>query len=935
MPGWSPRLPVPRDTSSVAMPTQAGLWPALLPGQAWRLSARDAHRVTLGSGGSVASRGVHCRARPQTQTAIQSPVAPEQERLLQYSRQHDASSSNPEDPPHMRGGSSGFRMRSAWIGSTDRRRGRGASAARPLPVALSDERIVPLMRKAERDVLPGDDPNTPWRRLAYQLRLAPSLSDLLAIYRANRESPVWRPHMTALVLNRIGALLYPKAVAAAASTAQGDGRTDGVGRFPPPQLKRDAVSLFESLSGRVTKRAVRQVQGMHLARVLVAMAWLEVAGEECEMVVAALVGELQRQRGGKLVQVAMVDPALFGRLVRALAQLVPRERELWVDLQRVTLAALMEAQAEAQAQAPVAAGSSRSAVAVPAPKRVWSGPSRDAVKAEAAASPLPPPEKPDCSTADLANMAFGFAAAGAASPQLFAALRSAVLSRELPDDPDTLARLMCAWGRAHIPAGPLLYRVLDAFVPLVATASPRPIGRMIWSLAMMRMRDERFLRAAAKAIVDRRLVFSSPQELVNVVWAYSHLGWQVEEGAEPRRPWSGTATAEELAAEGREGSTRGKPRGMLRQPPARLKEDVEEAAEEGVDGTWSAGQRREQKDAEQRSVDAARLEGGTAASTSAAARYNADEPEGRSEALERYPGIRAGDEAAASVEGSAAPKVPGAPAGMPVLKPLPLTAPLAAREQARQAMLFQQPPEYPEHFALYRYLGHSFIHRKIGSNAHHAISNSQLAVLVGSFARAGYRSKQLFYTAARIALLRLQFLSPADLTLLLSAHARLRIAHSGLFEAACPIVAARCCEFTPAQLADVLWAVQVLMPEGFVQLSNAVRTRRGWLPPPVPPAASALGMQPGQLDGLGEEAEEDGEERVEETRGRRGVMTGAGGRGEREDGPMLPALMRLRVPRELLEDVDWIEAEDGGEEVEEGSSAAEFRDRDDSPADSF
>ncbi|GIL84858.1 hypothetical protein Vretimale_9695 [Volvox reticuliferus] len=873
-----------------------------------------------------------------------------------------------------------FQPRSAWIG-TDRsrrsRRGRSASAAVPsrsLPAALSDERVVPLMRKAERDLLPSGDPNTPWRRLAYQLRLAPSISGLLTIYRASRENAaVWRPHMTALVLTRAGALLYPRAVVAT-SAVQAGGRTDGAGRFPPPFLKRDATSLFESLSGKVNKLAVRQVQGMHLARALVSMAWLEVTGQKCEALAAALVGELQRQHGGKLAQVALVDPPLFGRLVRALAQLVPRRSELWVDLQRVTLAALMEAQAEA-AGAAAAAG----------PRRVWAGPGRNAVSAAAEAEPQQ--LKPDCSTADLANMAFGFAAAGAATSQLFAALRTAVLSRELPADPAALARLMCAWGRAHYPPGPLLYRLIDAFIPLLDTAPPRPIGRMVWSLAMMGVRDERFLQAAAKAIVGRQLVFSSPQELVNVVWAYSHLGWQVEEGVEPLRPVArNTATAgvegayddddeeeEEVYDEGEEdedGLASRSPRGVLRQALAHQgSEKASGTTTSPYPALVTTREMEEQQQGQLRTLETAGESAGSWQRAEPVETQRArDDPEWTPLAAQQRIATRSGrmldgnsynnntssssSSSSSSRNGSSQSSVvegcnPGDENGevsgampaaalshrLPPLKPLPLAAPLAALEQARQTRLQQPQPEYPEHYALYRYLGRSFIHRTIGSAGggaavapHHTISHSQLAAMVGSFARAGYRNKQLFYTAARIALLRLQYLSPGDLTLILSAHARLRIAHTGLFEAASPIIAARCCEFTSAQLADAMWAVQVLMPEGYMQLANAVRVRRGWLPPPsaVPPSSP--------LDNGLEEGEEVDMDRKEERHGRgeggaSQARSRTGGSGSNVDdnaslrhAALLPSLMRLRVPRELLEDVDWIEAEeaDGVDEEEAG-----------------
>ncbi|GLC69762.1 hypothetical protein PLESTF_000877200 [Pleodorina starrii] len=1028
--GSNPRSPAQCENASVPFtPTQVGQWRTLLPGQAWRLSTRESQRLTHGHGAGAYARRVPPVARaeplitppldgasggggaergggepgtsqeggagaPATGAGAYSAVPTQQQYSTARSRsaeppyRHAGAAAYPGAPQDSGGDGGGFRARSAWIGADRRRRGRrggAAAAARPPPAALSDERIVPLMRKAERDVLPGDDPNTPWRRLAYQLRLAPSISDLLALYRSYRENDtVWRPHMTALALTRTGALLYPRAVAAAASTAAAGSRTDSAGRFPPPALKRDATSLFESLSRKVNKLSVRQVQGMHLARLLVSMAWLEAAGDKCEALVDALIRELQRQRGGKLAQVALVDPPLFGRLVRALAQLAPRNGELWTDLQRLTMAALQEA------PAPAGAGGA-------AARRLWAGPVGPApAVAAAAAAPPPPPSRPDASTADLANLAFGFAAAGAATPPLFAVLRAAVLSRELPADADTLARLLCAWGRARIAPGPLMYRVLEAFLPLLDTAPPRPIGRLVWSLAMMGVRDERLLCAAAKAIVDRRLVFSSPQELVNVVWAYSHLGWQVEEGAEPLRPGTrGSVWGRDVEEDEEEEEARGRPRGVMRRPPEQLV----------VEGGWAAGsragsperrERREQQQQQQEEEEeeeeewhtqeleaSARAHGQTLsgdqaerASSSGRGSGNGVGPgsgedgvgegSGRwsaaaaAEAADTPPQPRRGDDASRHADGSpqgssgAGSSRNGFDAAAAAtaaalqhhhqhhpLKPLPLAAPLAAREQARQALL-QPPPDYPEHFALYRYLGRSFIHRQMGGHshggggaaaaaAHQAISSSQLAVMAGSFARAGYKSKQLFYTTARIALLRLQYLSPADLTLVLSAHARLRIPHTALFEAAAPIVAARCLEFSPAQLADVLWAVQALMPhEDYVRLANEVRARRGWRPPQPPQRQRRRlesdlygqdlnsNQEDEEEEDEYEEEEDEEEEEVEEGRRREG----GGGPERAGEGPLLPALMRLRVPRELLEDVDWIEAE---EEQAEGEEAARQR----------
>jgi hypothetical protein len=95
------------------------------------------------------------------------------------------------------------------------RRGRGRPPAPPAPAPTLDlayDKPIPaLLQKAEADVLPGGVPNTAWRRVAYQLRLAASVDELLSLYREHRHKVhVWGNHHTALTAARLAALLYPQ-----------------------------------------------------------------------------------------------------------------------------------------------------------------------------------------------------------------------------------------------------------------------------------------------------------------------------------------------------------------------------------------------------------------------------------------------------------------------------------------------------------------------------------------------------------------------------------------------------------------------------------------------------------------------------------------------------------------------------------------------------
>lgn len=80
---------------------------------------------------------------------------------------------------------------------------------------------------------------------------------------------------------------------------------------------------------------------------------------------------------------------------------------------------------------------------------------------------------------------------------------------------------------------------------------------------------------------------------------------------------------------------------------------------------------------------------------------------------------------------------------------------------------------------------------------------------MASFARAGYGSRKLFYTLARMAVRRAEELTPHEVSLMLPSLARMRVRHEALFDLGCDMVSNRSHEFTPRQLADVMWAVQV------------------------------------------------------------------------------------------------------------------------------
>lgn len=85
----------------------------------------------------------------------------------------------------------------------------------------------------------------------------------------------------------------------------------------------------------------------------------------------------------------------------------------------------------------------------------------------------------------------------------------------------------------------------------------------------------------------------------------------------------------------------------------------------------------------------------------------------------------------------------------------------------------------------------------------------QVAVLMASFARAGYGSRHLFYTLARMAVRRAEELTPNEVSLMLPSLARVRVRHDALFDIGCSMVCNRSHDFAPRQLADVMWAVQV------------------------------------------------------------------------------------------------------------------------------
>ncbi|KAG2496385.1 hypothetical protein HYH03_005613 [Edaphochlamys debaryana] len=693
------------------------------------------------------------------------------------------------------------------------------SAPSTATAARYDRRsAVPLWRKAERDLLPDGTPNVPWRRLAYQIRMAPSIPELLELLRSHvHAGDVWRPHHTALVASRTGALLYPQAIAASAAATPEAGAA-------PSELKADVNALLQSLSGVMNLTASRQVHALHNARLIVVLSWIQISGPRTDTLVTALVKDLLRQRAGRLASVATIEPALFARTVRALAQLAPNNQQLWVELQRLCLASLMQAAAEQ----PPPTNSSASAGAAAAAAAAGGGVTRRLWGARPAPDER---ECPDCSQSDLAHMAFGFAAAGKTTPALFEALRAAALSRPLPSEPDTLANLAWAWARTGLPPGfELPNQLMAAFRPLLDTVPARPLGRFLWALGVMGFRDQSFLAAAGETIVRRRLVFGSTQELVNVCWAFSQLGARVGPNQGERRPALGPSPE-------REAEERSRPRVQQRRAPAPIGEgesDGEEGrAQEG--GGWrgaAAEAGAASGGEEERAGESEEEEEEPASARGAAPEGGEEEDQGeaaRQAAGERWRAGRAesgAEQAAAANQGPQPSRAPPRPDSM---RPLPLAAVLATEERRRQATAQVPKPDPATPLALYRHLASLFLTGRTGpyANRSWSMTDSQLAVLAASFARAGYGNTTLFYTMARMAVRRMATLAPGDLSLLLSAHARVRVRHDALFDAACAVVERRARDFTPWQLADLMWAVQLMQPgPKYAKLADAVRQRR-------------------------------------------------------------------------------------------------------------
>ncbi|KAG2442103.1 hypothetical protein HYH02_009592 [Chlamydomonas schloesseri] len=1016
-------------------------------------SARSQRRQ-LAKGWALLSRTL-CRSQPLHSTAATvaaaavvavAPLEPALREQQQQQQRHDAAASTSLDHAHAhtpatngrwrgrsRSGSSpgaarrptsassavappAATGRASGPGGRGRGRGRGRHAAVPRPARQPglqyEKEVVPLAREAERDLLPDGQPNTPHRRLAYQLRQAATVQELQALLAAHRhDTNVWSGHHTALTVHRLAALLYPRAVAAGAvdrddpelalaTAARGTAAAAGAGSATSsatssattssssgsassgrvdPALKAAANSVLSSLSGRLTKDAVRQVQGFHLARLLVSMTWLHMAwGPTAEPVVAAAVRELLRPGAGKLARVAALDPALFGRLVRALAVLMPRHEPLWVDLQRLTLAALLTARADGggggggggalgQGSSSAAAGGgwegagagggaeSRSGA------RAWGSALVDQPRSRAAAGgPKEPPSSlPDASPADLINLAFGFAAAGHVAPPVFDALREALLARPLGGaaaGPEPLASLLWAWARAQQPPGQLARRAVEAFAPHLDTAPARPLGRLLWSTAVLGLRNTAFVTAAAAAVTRRQLVFGSPQELVNVTWAFSQLGFRMQHGVGNSGGGGGGAAGgggEAVAAAAGQGAGAGRRRGPQRGPRAGQQQQEEEDGD-GDEMLAEDSEDREQEEQEEQEEEqdsrsgAARRGGrrGSGATVSLAAARAALESAGS-------------DDEGPSSAPAAAPSASGAVAAAAEarLRPLPLAVvqqSAAARAAARAAA---PPPEPGTPAALYRWLAHCYLHSYTGSAARWSMSDSQLAALAGAFAAAGYANRPLFYTMGRMAMRRLPTLTAADLTQLITAFARVRLRHDALLERVCALAEAQGRAFTPQQQAQVLWVVQALMPraryaavaEGFrrqqlQQLQQQQRQGQGQgqgagsegtgggggvgggavaveaLGRSTAGAAAPPGWEGAAQGGVQQQREQ--QQQLQHKQWQRQQQSAARGGAQAVPVPLLP----LDVPAHLLADADW--ESDLEEDDDEGYHVEDFDESD-------
>ncbi len=556
------------------------------------------------------------------------------------------------------------------------------------------------------------------------------MPDLARLYRDNRhKTAIWSPRLTALVITRLATLLYPKAIAAMASSSTRHLSADH-DPTPPATLgaeekaaeaearaanyieglgyqRVDFVAIVHALSDHMTQRATRQVLGFHLCRLVVVLSWTYNTGERCDSLTRMLVFELMRVRSSKLATVAALEPPLFARTVRALAVLCPRDERLWVALQRLTLAALMQGAAERQAQ--MEAGTQGVA------PRLWGSSMPRALQpqaeeGDAEGSKEPPRTVPDASTTDLANMAFGFAASGHALPVLFDALRAAVLSRPMPPEPDTIASLMWAWARAGLPPGYLAPRAVEAYGPLLSTAGARPTGRVLWALGVMGLRHKAFLAAASKAIVTRDLTLGSPQELVNVVWAMSQLGWTLTEEQQYAVGAENRARDREGAGPGGPAEARGgRRRGPRRPAHAEGQDQEEEEGEEGGAGQLGTqGRGPQHTEEEGRALEAQSVE-----------LPSHGQPQHGSPS--RSLGYGQG--------GTATAGAATAPAPAPVrLQPIPTQAMHAAEaERARAralAPVLVLDPGSPH--ALYRHLATCFLHGRTGPNTRWSTSIPQV-----------------------------------------------------------------------------------------------------------------------------------------------------------------------------------------------------------------
>mmetsp|Transcript_9442 Transcript_9442/g.24065 ORF Transcript_9442/g.24065 Transcript_9442/m.24065 type:complete len:794 (-) Transcript_9442:292-2673(-) len=156
------------------------------------------------------------------------------------SRQHLSRHTLPSNiPSHTLGGTSATRL---WKHSPGPRHYSSVGVRILLPRQKPVAKSKNIFKEVERSKLPGNVPNTAWRRLLADIKDALSLEDLLRMYKISaKNTRVWQARHAAAMLTKAAALTYYKALSAAA------------GQPTPPDGQQAAVagSLSSNRSSQV------------------------------------------------------------------------------------------------------------------------------------------------------------------------------------------------------------------------------------------------------------------------------------------------------------------------------------------------------------------------------------------------------------------------------------------------------------------------------------------------------------------------------------------------------------------------------------------------------------------------------------------------------------------------------------------------------------